>query len=98
MISDPKGSFSSLQQQKHYSSRKHQKISYTQEKSAPVQPQKCRKPGQPRKYIPVFTLGMIHMPLTKGVINQGSNPWVRLTFEFPKLLYLIQVKMSVGVC
>lgn len=92
------GSFSSLQQQKHYSSRKHQIISYAQDKSSLVQPKKHRKPGQARKYISVFTLGTIHMPLTNGEINQGCNPWVRLTLECPKLLYLVEVTMCVGVC
>lgn len=38
------------------------------------------------------------MPLTNGEINQGCNPWVILTLEYPRLLYLIQVKMRVGVC
>lgn len=92
MVSHPKGSFFSVpSNNRNISLLENIKLFHLLRENLP-QPEKASLRTL------LFTLRTLHTPLTSTEINQGCNPWVRLTLEDPKLLYLIQVKIHVGVC
>lgn len=97
MISDPKGSFFSLSCNSRSSTLPENiKLFHILRKNLPLYSQK--NTGSPLKPENASLCSFWEQYTRLLQINQGCNPWVRLTLKYPKLLYLIQVKMRVGVC